>query len=51
MTAVDGATDGLEDDGVTASSAAGSDRTASAIGKLNGLMTANTPWGRRTERV
>ena len=24
---------------------------ASAIGKLNGLMTANTPCGRRTERV
>ena len=25
--------------------------TASAIGKLNGLMTANTPCGRRIDRV
>jgi hypothetical protein len=24
---------------------------ASAIGKLNGLMTANTPYGRSTDRV
>ena len=47
-----GAADGrLEDDGVPAMSAAADRPAASAIGKLNGLMTANTPCGRRIERV
>ena len=34
-----------------ASSAAAVGPLASAIGKLNGLMTAKTPCGRSTERV
>ena len=43
---------GLEDDGVAGEQRAGDRaRSTSAIGKLNGLMTANTPCGRSTDRV
>ena len=45
------ADDGLKTTVLPASSAAPSGRPTSAIGKLNGLMTANTPCGRRIERV
>jgi hypothetical protein len=47
-----GATDdGLKTTVFPASIAAADGPAASAIGKLNGLITANTPWGRRIDRV
>ena len=45
------ADDGLIATVLPASIAADDGPVASAIGKLNGLTTANTPWGRRMERV
>ena len=45
------ALDGLRTTVLPAISAAPVGPVASAIGKLNGLMTANTPCGRRTDRV
>jgi hypothetical protein len=42
---------GLKTTVFPAISAAAEGPAARAIGKLNGLMTAKTPWGRRIERV
>ena len=42
---------GLNTTALPAIIAADDGPTASAIGKLNGLITANTPCGRRIERV
>ena len=45
------ALEGLRTTVLPAMSAAPVGPVARAIGKLNGLMTANTPCGRRTDRV
>ena len=45
------AVDGLTTTVLPPSSAAPAGPQASAIGKLNGLMTAKTPCGRRTDQV
>ena len=42
---------GLKTTVLPAISAAAVGPAARAIGKLNGLMTAKTPWGRRIDRV
>jgi hypothetical protein len=52
FTAESGVADaGLKTTVLPAISAALDGPAASAIGKLNGLMTPNTPCGRRTDRV